>query len=300
MPLLTAEAAKLSQEDMVRGIIEEFYDRDQLFGMLDFQRTEGKAYTYNREKTLATGAWLNPNDTVPESASEFDPVTTTLKINIGDVDVDKFLDGTQSDVNQQKAIQIAAKAKGMSRAFRDMLVNGDEVADSTHFNGMDKLVDAGQVITAGANGASLSFSMLDELLDSVETGADAIIMRAATYRAYKALLRSAGGIQPEQIMINDFGYVPAHDGTPILINDWIKTNQTQGTNNNTCSVYAVNFDPAVGFHCIFGGQGSAGFVMEDIGTVQNKDATRTRIKQYVGTALKSTKSLSALRGVTNI
>lgn len=299
MPLLVAEAAKLSEHDMLRGVIEEFYDRDQLFGMLNFEPTNGKAYVYNREKTLATGAWLNPNDVVPESASKFDPVTTTLKINIGDVDVDKFLDGTQSDLNNQKALQIAAKAKGMSRNFRSLLVNGDESTTPEHFNGMANLVHQDQVIATGANGNPISFTMLDELVDAVETGADAIVMRQGTYRAYKALLRSAGGIEPQQIMIKDFGYVPSHDGTPILINDWIPGDVAKGTSQNTCSIYAVNFDPAVGFHCIYGG-GPAGFVFEDIGTVQNKDSTRSRIKQYVGTALKSTKSLSAVEGVTSI
>jgi hypothetical protein len=299
MPLLTTEAAKLSQEDMRRGVIEEFYDRDGLFGMLDWQKTDGKAYVYNREKTLAEGAWLDPNETVPESASTFESVTTTLKINIGDVDVDKFLDSTQSDINSQKAIQIASKAKGMSRAFRKLLVTGDEATSPKEFNGVNKLVHADQQIIAGTNGNAIDLSMLDELVDAVETGAHALLMRSGTYRAYKAQLRLMGGADPVQMMIKDFGYVPSHDGTPILINDFIPGNVTQGTSTETCSIYALNFDPAVGFHAIYGGE-AAGFSLEDIGTVQNKDATRTRIKQYVGTALKSTKSLAAIRGVTSI
>ncbi len=299
MPLLTEHAALLSEDDMKRGVIEEFYHRDALFGKLDFQKRDGKAYVYNREKTLAEGGWLDPNEVVQESASDFEQVTTTLKINIGDVDVDKFLQGTQSDLNNQKAIQIASKAKGMSIAFRRMLVQGDETANPKTFNGMDKLVHADQQWAAGANGAALSFSMLDELVDAVETGADAIVMRQGTYRAYKTLLRSVGGIEPQQIMIENFGYVPAHDGTPILVNDFIPKGVVQGTEADTCSVYAVNFDPSVGFHCIYGGD-AAGFQIEDLGTVQNKDATRTRIKQYVGSALKSTKSLAAIRGIKSV
>ena len=56
---------------------------------------------------------------------------------------------------------------------------------------------------------------------------------------------------------------------------------------------------ANGLHGLFGG-GPAGFNMENLGTVQNKDAVRTRIKKYTGLALKSTKSLAVLKGVTNI
>jgi len=297
MALLKAEAEKLSQNDMLRGVIEEFYTTDQMFGMLDFQPIDGKAYVYNREKTLAKGAWLDPNEIVPESTSDFEQITTTLKINAGDVDVDKFLDGTMSNINSQKSIQIASKVKGMSRDFRDLLINGDEATNSKHFNGLDKLVALDRVI-GGASANALTLSQIDELLDAVDTGTDAIIMRKGTYRAYKTLLRQAGGITPDQIMIKDFGYVPAHDGTPILVNDYIAGNvDLAGT--DTCSIYAVNFDPAVGFHMIFGG-GPAGFRMEDLGTVQNKDATRTRIKQYVGSCLKSTASVAKLAGISNV
>ena len=44
----------------------------------------------------------------------------------------------------------------------------------------------------------------------------------------------------------------------------------------------------------------AGIAVEDIGTIQNKDAVRWRVKWYVGTALKATHSVARLKGVTNI
>ena len=47
---------------------------------------------------------------------------------------------------------------------------------------------------------------------------------------------------------------------------------------------------------IYGGD-NAGIVVEEIGTVQNKDATRTRVKWYVGTALKATYALATLKNV---
>jgi HK97 family phage major capsid protein len=299
MPLLATEAAKLSQEDMVRGIIEELIDTDELYLMLPYTQTEGKAYVYNREKALAGGSWVDPNATVTESASTFTEVTTQLRILIGDVDVDKFLNGVQSDENSQLAIQIASKIKGMSRQFRQALITGDTA--NKQFDGVAKLVTPEQQIVAGANGSALTFSLLDDLVDRVETGADALIMRKGTFRAYKALLRAAGGTTPQMIEIENFGVmIPSHDGTPILINDFIPGDVAQGTEDETCSIYAVRFDEANGLHGLFGGQGAAGFVVEELGTVQNKDAMRTRIKAYLGLALKSTKSLAALKGITNI
>src|SRR5690606_15009637 len=113
MPLLKVEAEKLSNNQLIQGVVEEIIDRDDLFAFMPFAQVNGKAYVYDREKTASEGAFVDPNEVVPEGASEFEEITTKLRILIGDVDVDKFLDETMSDTNNQRAIQIAAKAKGL-------------------------------------------------------------------------------------------------------------------------------------------------------------------------------------------
>lgn len=294
MPLLAKEAEKLAEDDLVRGIIEEFIQADNLYELLKFTPTSGKAYVYNREKTLAQGAWLDPNSDVPESASEFEEITTKLRILIGDVDVDKFLDLTHSQKTSQKATQIASKVKGMSNQFRDALVNGSTA--SKQFNGLRNLVTQLQTVKTGENGNALSLNMLDELLDACELGADAILMRKDMYRAYKTLLRSLGGTTPDFVTLPSGLTMPSHDGVPIVINDKIGT-EAKGTATATSHIYAVNFDESNGLHGIHAEGMPAGFAVEDLGTVQGRDATRTRIKMYCGLALKSTKAVSAVEGV---
>jgi hypothetical protein len=74
---------------------------------------------------------------------------------------------------------------------------------------------------------------------------------------------------------------------------------TEGSGTNLCSVYAVRLNEADGLHGLYGGS-DAGLRIEDIGTVQNKDADRIRVKWYCGLALKSTQSLARLAGVSNV
>lgn len=300
MPLLEAEANKLSAIQLERGVIEEIIDREELFALLPFMTVNGKSYDYNRENTLSEGDFLDPYDTVNEGAATFTEVNTRLRIMAGDVDLDKFLTSTQSDTNSQLAIQIAQKSKAMTRMFKRALVNGNNAVNAKSFDGLKVLVPAGQTLVAGANGAAVTFSMLDELRDAVLLGADFFMMRLATWRAIKALLRGMGGNTADTVMIENFGHpVRAIDGMPVIINDFIGIDEVQGTNNNTTSIYAVKCDEVVGFHGIVGGE-AAGLKVELIGTVQNKDATRYRLKWYVGTALKSTLSVARLKGVTNI
>lgn len=302
MPLLRAVAETLSQEDMLRGVIEEIIHRDDLLGLLPFSRTDGKALVYIRELTNSEGTFLEVNDVVPEGTSEVEEVVTKLRIIAGDVDVDKFLDETMSDKNSQLALQIAMKAKGMATTFRRALILGNSATNAKEFDGIQKLVnDTGNFFVAGANGAAISLSMLDELIDKLMgRRPDALMMRSGTLRALKALWRAAGGNTGGMLQIDNFGLsVPAHDGIPIIINDFIPTNIAQGTATNTCSIYALRLNEVDGLHGLYGGE-SAGIRVEDIGTVQNKDATRTRLKWYCGLALKSTVSLAAVKGVTNI
>lgn len=301
MPLLVAEAAKLSLEMLERGIIEEIIDIDELFALLSFMQVNSKAYVYNRENTLSEADFLSPYDTVNEGAATFTEVTTVLRILAGDVDVDKFLLTTQSDHNPQLAIQLASKAKGMGRALRRAIVQGSSALNAKSFDGIAVLTDPSMTLIAGTNGASLTLGMLDELKDLVKLGADCFMMTRATWRAVRALLRSFNGNQGETVMIENFGRpVRAFDGVPVILNDFIPTNEVCGTNGNTTSIYALRLNEVDGFHMIYGGAASAGIVVEEVGTIQNQDAIRHRVKWYVGTALKSTLSIGRLTGITNI
>ena len=300
MPLLRAEAEKLSQNQVVQGIIEEIITVNEMFALLPFAKVDGKAYLYKRENTLPTVAYLDPSEEVPESAATFTEVVTKLRILIGDVDVDKFLNETMSDTEDQLGTQIALKAKAMARTFQESAVRGDSLVNPKEFDGLKALVTAGQTINAGADGAALNLTQLDELVDAVPNGADFIMMRSGTRRAYVAQLRAAGGNTGAMIQHPNFDVpVLAHNGVPIVVNDFLPGNETLGAGTNLCSVYAVRANELDGLHGLYGGE-AAGIRVESIGTVQNKDAIRTRLKWYCGLALKSTKSVARLAGVTNI
>lgn len=303
MALLKAEAEKLSNNDLVRGVIEEVIDREDLFAILPFTKTEGKAYVYNRETTVVEAEFLDPNDTVSEGAATFAEVVTKVRILAHDVDIDKFLAQTMDDVNDQVAIQLAAKAKGLARKFRKTLILGNNGTNPKEFDGVAVLcaaLGASQNILAGANGAALTLTMLDQLLDAIPNGADVIMMRPGTIRAFRTLLRAAGGIAPAEMMLKDFGRpMLTHNGVPIIENEFILGDVDQGSATDTCSIYAMRLNEDDGLHGLYAGP-NAGMVVEPIGTVQNKDAWRYRVKWYAGLALKSTKSLARLYGITNV
>lgn len=301
MPLLRDEAEKLSNNVLEQGVIEEIIDNDGMFSLMPFKRIVGKAYVYNRENSLSEAEFLDPYDIVPEGGATFDEVVSKLRILAGDVDVDNFIDETMGDTNDQTAVQIAAKAKGLRRKFQRTLAIGNSATNAKEFDGLATLTDASQVLAAAGEGEALTFAMLDQLLRSVPLGADALVMRGGTHDAILAMLRNLGGTTPDHVTLPGSGVmVPAYRRTPIIINDFLPIEDHGIVGGvQTCSIYAARFNEADGLHGIYGGP-SAGVRFQAIGTLQNKDADRYRLKWYTGTALKSTKSLGRLKGVTNV
>lgn len=312
MPLLKAEADKLSNNQLIAGVIDEIIEKDDLFSVLPFVRVNSKAYVYNRESevaenniTLGAGlpSFIDPNEAVNEGAVPFVEVVAKLRILAGDVDVDKFLQETEGDSNDQLGLQIAKKAKAVGRLYHKTLAQGDAIGNPKEFDGIKNLTAAGQTMLATATpnvGAALTLSMLDQLLDMVPNGADVLVMRRGTARAYRSLIRAAGGNNGADLMVEAFGRpMLTHNGVPIIINDFLPGNEANGSSGSIlCSVYAARMNEADGLHGLYGGA-EAGLRVEHVGTVQNKDADRMRVKWYCGLALKSTKSVARLSAVTN-
>lgn len=300
MPLLRADAERLSNNLLVSGVIEEIIKRDAVYALLPWVGLNNKAYVYNREDTLPTINFYDVNEAIGEGAPTNAQVTVTLKIMAHNVDVDKFLAGTMNDTNSQIAEALAGAAKAVDQKFRDTMMNGDTAVNAKAFDGIRKLCTSAQTIEAGANGAALTFAMLDELVDKVPNRPDVLFMRHGTYRALKVLMRTSGGMTPEQVKIRDFnGTVPAWDGIPILLSEYLPGDEDMGSATDTCSIYAARFNTTDGLHGLYGNP-TAGVVVENLGTRESYDAWRYRLKWYTALALKSTKSLARLKGVTNI
>jgi hypothetical protein len=300
MPLLKTDAQRLSNNLLVQGVVEEIIKRDAIYALLPFVQVNHKAYVYNREATIPTIDFIDVNQDISEGGSTFQDVTVTLKIMAKNVDIDKFLTETMGDTNSQIALQLQGAAKAVDQKFRQTMVTGDSATNALEFDGFRKLVTAEQTLTAGANGAALTFEQLDQLIDQVPNRPDALFMRHGTYRALKALMRTSGGMVPEQLKLRDFdGLVPTYDGLPIILSEYLPGNEVQGTATATTSIYAARMNTVDGLHGLYGGD-AAGIRVESLGTLELRDSVRYRLKWYTAMALKSTKSIARLKGVTNV
>jgi hypothetical protein len=212
----------------------------------------------------------------------------------GDADVDNFLQQTYADTNDIEAEVIANRAKAIAHKFSDTFVNGDSAVDTKSFDGIHKLIPAGQTLSMGANGGALTLGKLDELIDTVKPGRpDVLLMSKRSRRKLKDLRRSAGYML--ETSIDQFGQqVETYDGIPILVDDFISDARTLGTGTSLSTIYALKFGMGTGLV----GLENGGIQIERVGELETKDATRTRLKWYCGLALFSDLGAAKLEGIT--
>lgn len=317
MAITLQESAKLSQDMLAKGVLETFTQTSLILDRLPFMDIEGNAFAYNEEAMLPGVEFRNVNEAYSESTGTVNQKTETLKILGGDADVDRFIQQTRSNLNDQRAEQTVLKTKALSYKFQDAFFNGDTQVDTKGFDGLRKRLVGKQVLEAGGNGLPIVgesnkdihafLDKLDDLLAAVpgingQNGA--LYANAAIIRKIGSALRHVSldavleediagkrAIQWNGIPILEAGQNP--DGGQILAQD-----ETQGTQTDTTSIYAVKFGSTVGDQAVTG-LTNGGVSVMDLGQLQEKPVYRTRIEFYVGLGVFGGKAAARLKGVIN-
>lgn len=317
MAITLQESAKLSQDMLAKGVLETFTQTSPILDRLPFMDIEGNAFAYNEEAMLPGVEFRNVNEAYSESTGTVNQKTETLKILGGDADVDRFIQQTRSNLNDHRAEQTVLKTKALSYKFQDAFFNGDTQVDTKGFDGLRKRLVGKQVLEAGGNGLPIVgesnkdihafLDKLDDLLAAVpgingQNGA--LYANAAIIRKIGSALRHVSldavleediagkrAIQWNGIPILEAGQNP--DGGQILAQD-----ETQGTQTDTTSIYAVKFGSTVGDQAVTG-LTNGGVSVMDLGQLQEKPVYRTRIEFYVGLGVFGGKAAARLKGVIN-
>jgi len=311
------ESAKLAQNELVTGVIENIITVNPMFEILPFDGIDGNALAYNRENALGNvvvagvGSQISTGTTNPidassdgKTAATFTNVTSTLTTIIGDAEVNGLIQATRSgDGNDQKGTQVASKAKHIGRVYQHMLING--TGATNQFNGLINLCVAGQTVATGANGGALTFEFMDQLISLVKDKdgtVDYMTFNQRTIDSYFKLLRALGGAAINQTMELPSGQeVPQYRRIPILRNDYIPITQTKGSGSAQTTIFAGTIDEGNREHGIAGLTASreSGIRVVEVGEAEDKDESITRVKWYSGLALFSELGLACADGITD-
>jgi len=305
MALTLIEAAKLAQTPLQAGVIETIAKNSGVLERLPFLPVSSNAYTYNQEQTLPGVAFRAVGENYTESTGVINPVTERLAILGGVSDYDRALVKTQGNVNNLRAVHDAMKAKSESLKFTATFFNGDSEANPKAFDGLQKRLTGNQVINQGSTsgGDALTLAKLDELIDAVVGGPDALFLNKRLRRKVSDLVRAAG--QSTEVVSDAFGrQLTAYAGIPLVaieadetgteILGFSEANPGGGTAASS-SIYAVRF----GAGEFVSGLECGGVDVIDMGLYSGGTALRTLIEWITGMAVFHPKAAARLRGIKN-
>src|SRR5438477_10056266 len=107
MPFTLTDASKLTQDMLLKGVIDTLITESPVLRYLPFLTVNGSAVTYNREKVASTAAWYGIGDSWVEDVLQVEQVQVGLKTLGGDADVDACLQQTYHNPNDREPLAIA-------------------------------------------------------------------------------------------------------------------------------------------------------------------------------------------------
>ncbi|MDA2738383.1 phage major capsid protein [Bacillus cereus group sp. Bc015] len=280
MALMLVDAQVLSKDVLQAGVIETIVRESSVLSVLPFQEIEGNAYSYNVEKALPTVAFRGVNEAYTSSEAQFEQRSENLVILGGDVELDRFIIQTLSNVNDQMAVQIMEKAKAVANTFSKTFFKGNKATNPKEFDGLDvRIAGTGQEIdgtlpagtTDKAEQDRAMLDQLNQLLDAVRGGADAIFLNKRSRRRVLAILQNSNHYVEQGT--DAFGKpVSMYGGVPLLT---VENEILADTD-----LYAVKF----GTYTHVAGLTNGGVQVRQLGETSAKAVEVTRIEFFCGLA----------------
>jgi hypothetical protein len=304
MALTLLEAAKRNSGDVYKsGVIELYAGSSSILMNLPFQDIAGNALKYNRESSLPGVGFRGVNEAYTPSTGVLNPLTESLVIAGGELDVDAFILKTMG--MGQRAVQESMKIRALSLAWTRKFIKGDASSEPREFDGLQVRVTGSQLISAGstANGAALSLAKLDEAIDQVLNPTH-LIMSKAMARKFAAAARAtsvSGYITytPDQLGRRILNY----NDLPILTVDLDDAGNailpfTEAAASGTATATSI-YIVSIGADALTGIQNGT-IDVRDLGELQTSPLYRTRIEWYNGLAIFNGRAVARLRHIGDL
>lgn len=289
MALTLLESAKLMSGDAYRaGVVELYAGSSDILTTLPFQDIAGNALKYNRESQLPGVGFRGVNEAYTPSTGVLNPITESLVIAGGELDVDSFIIKTQGE--EQRNVHEKMKIRALGLSWTQKFIKGDSLSDPREFDGLQTRLIGNQKFQAGttANGTALSLAVLDEGIRRTLYPTH-LVMSSKMAIKFGAAARNpnVGGYITHQV--GEFGNpIMYYNGLRILTVDLDNAGNeilpfteaaTSGTATAT-SIYVVSMgDDGVN------GLQNGSIDVRDLGELQTAPVYRTRLEWFSGLAV---------------
>jgi len=325
------EAQRLTQSQLIPGVIEEDIKRENLVDRIPVALAQGKSIKWNREKTTLDSSVADVDigeQMTWTSNVEYDPQETELKRSAIQRLLDNFIVDVYGTINNYEAQALLEIKKGMKRRLGDKLIYDDiTYGNAKQFDGLHALaaLQTGTELDIDEGGA-LSLMNLRVQIDAMKQGVDVIYMPVCIARRIDAFYYEAGATDTANqrmrslisMGLNDAGKrVTYFDGIPIVKTDFlVKENDGVGDGSDlrakwssgdvTYSIFLIKFgdifnqEPGICFGFGDPEMGSDLYKVELFDKLEDYDAKGIRLVTYTAPLLGSKLCLGRIFDVQDL
>lgn len=238
MAVTLAQAKLDAQDDIQRGVIDEFRKASFLLDRMQFDQavspgTAGATMTYGYTRLVTQrGAAFRAVNTeyTPQEVTKQRAIAE-LKFFGGTYEIDRVL-AAQGGLVDEVALQMGQLIKATRSLFHDAAVNGDVAVDANSYDGLNKMLagtaseynaaptatvldlSAGQTDAALESAARLFLDRMDDYFATLDGKPDALMGNGRLIARIKAAGRRAGYITKSE---DSFGrQIESYDGIPLV------------------------------------------------------------------------------------
>lgn len=280
------EYAKTQQPTLRRGVVEVFIAESPVLLDLPFLSINTLLFQYNREHKLPGIQFRGIGEAYSGTPGVINPRVEHL-CDIGtDIDVDVMVQETNGGGDDRRAGEVRMGTKAAALFFTDRFFNGDTSTadDAKGFDGLKVRLntEGDQVIDGGA--ATLTFDLIDQLIDRVRGVPDALYMNKPTRRKMLSLARSTTSLTETR---DELGRpLVTYGGVPVRV---VEENNLDEQVLADGEIYACRMGDG-----LLSGLQARPLDAQDLGQIDEKPVYRTRISWYVSMALMHPRAAARL------
>jgi HK97 family phage major capsid protein len=236
-----ASAGAALQQPLVDQVLQELIEvNNPLRQNLPRKPGSGSDWILNQRTTRGSGApFVDDTEEPAETQSGYTQRKFPYKTVIHRGKVTRKLQAVGKSLLDIEAEEVLNALQNVRDGEENALINGDNAANPKQFNGLRKLIPAGQVVVAGANGAPLSLDLLDAAIDQNRGNPNMLIMSKKANRKLNSLLQAQQRFV-DTVEVKGGFRVQVYNGLPIFRSIYISDAQTQGTATNATDIFVLD------------------------------------------------------------
>lgn len=307
------------QDHRAKAVVRNIMQVTPITDYIDVVDTGGSfTHFWNRDATIPSGTFtgLNQSAPTPSQGGQRRMTSTVCRLSYK-MRIDEAIRDhpTMWETEEAKQLRLAGISMGLD--LTEYFFDSDDTANPLQPKGLRQILDEGitdatlsanQRVNAGTGGATLTLSMLDQLIDAVIGDKKVLFMNRTLRRKILALVRdaSASGFYRINMTADSFGRpVEMYGNIPIRVIERtdnyatsLDFDEDDGSGNlDTARIWCINFDPDMGVY-IFATKG-LGMKVDPFVKVPGEHYYDSLSSQMFNTVMAGVRSAAALIHLNN-